>query len=86
VSVPHPETIPEIEELAIAFYRECTAARKAELISSQCRLMDRLATTGIRRRHPDASASELKLHLFTLRLDRAWMVEAYGWDPALHGR
>jgi hypothetical protein len=41
---------------------------------------------GIRSRHPDADDGEVRLRLAALRLDRALVVDAFGWDPVERGR
>ncbi len=57
-------------------------AARAQLADSLTRDCETLALAGIRIRHPDATAEELRLRLGALRLGRDLMIEAYGWDPA----
>jgi hypothetical protein len=39
---------------------------------------------GIRRRYPDADQREVFLRAVASRVSRELMIQAYGWDPALH--
>jgi hypothetical protein len=50
-------------------------------VESLTRDCEALGLAGIRIRHPEATADELRLRLGGLRLGRALMIEAYGWDP-----
>jgi hypothetical protein len=41
----------------------------------------RVAESGVRARHPEASEREIFLRSAALRLSRDLMIRAYGWDP-----
>jgi hypothetical protein len=76
------DTALDVHELIIARFRAMTPAAKAQLVNALTRDCETLALAGIRIRHPDATADELRLRLGGMRLGRNLMIEAYGWDPA----
>jgi hypothetical protein len=40
--------------------------------------------TGIRLRYPEADEREVFLRAVASRVSRELMIQAYGWDPAVH--
>jgi hypothetical protein len=76
-----PDTSYAAERFLFARLRELPAWRKIEMLCSLNRAARDLALTGLRRRHPHASESELRLRLAALRLDRETVIRACGWDP-----
>ncbi len=76
-----PDTSYEAEQIQIARLREMTMGERFELLRSVILLSDRLARTGIRMRHPDASEDEVAMRSVALRLDASVIREAHGWDP-----
>jgi hypothetical protein len=75
------DTALDVHELIIERFRAMSPAAKARMVESLTRDCEALGLAGIRIRHPEATADELRLRLGGLRLGRALMIEAYGWDP-----
>lgn len=69
------DTPPEVRALLIAGWRAMTPAKKAELVNAWSADLFELAKAGIRMRHPDASAEEIRSLLGEL---------LYTTLPALH--
>lgn len=55
----HMDTTPEAEAIQFAFYRSAPAWKKMQIMSDLNRSMRTLAMSGLRKRHPNASADEL---------------------------
>jgi len=84
VTEPQPfsrDTSPDVQRMLVARFRTMTTAEKAQLVDSLTRGCEALALAGIRMRHPDATAEELRLRLGALRMGRDLVLAVYGWDP-----
>lgn len=57
------DTPQEVRALLIAGWRAMSPAKKAELVNAWSADLFELAKAGIRMRHPDASAEEIRAHL-----------------------
>jgi hypothetical protein len=79
------DTSREIEQFLVERWRTMTPQDKLAQIDDACCGGDELARMGIRLRHPDADEREVRLRVAALRLERALMIDAFGWDPAAHG-
>jgi hypothetical protein len=79
------DTSPEAEAILVEGYRRMTPAQKMERVAALTRMVQELALSDIRRRHPHANERELHLRLASRWLDRETMVKAFGWDPAVQG-
>ena len=73
------------EKVLVGLYRAMTPSQKLHAIVELQKAADQLALAGIRRRHPDLSATEERLRLAALKYPRALMINAFGWDPETHG-
>ena len=49
-------------------------------------MINELARAETRRRDPAATPREIELRLASRTLDRDTMINAFGWDPDIHGR
>lgn len=80
------DTLAEIEEILLAGYRRMTPREKLRRVGELNAMVEAMAAAGIRERHGDGiPARELRLRLAALRLDRATMIAAFGWDPEVEG-
>jgi hypothetical protein len=59
--------------------------RKAEMLSASTRSACDLAMAGVRQRHPNASAAELRKRFAALVLGREASITLFGWDPEREG-
>jgi len=75
------DTSLDVHRMIVERWREMTPAAKAQLVNALTRDCETLALAGLRVRHPDATADELRLRVGGLRLGRDLMIEVYGWDP-----
>jgi hypothetical protein len=80
------DTPPEVEARLIERYRELGPAGRLEAALSLNAALDEVALAGIRARHGDGDPRAERLRLFSLRLDRDQMRNAFGWDPEREGR
>ena len=79
------DTCPEVEAMVLARWRLMTPADKLAEIDDLHRSVEEVAMMGIRLRHPEADDREVLVRLAALKYDRTLIVEAFGWDPAVHG-
>lgn len=91
-SAPEPphrrisDTDPEIERKLTEASRRLTPGERLMRVFELNRAAEVMALAGIRQRHgSDLSEREERLRLAALRLDRATMVEVFGWDPEVEG-
>lgn len=75
------DTSPAIEAAQLELYREMSVERKLELVEDANATGRILALTGLARRHPGASESELHLRLFHLIHGRELATKAWGPLP-----
>ena len=81
------DTAPEVRALQIEAYRRMTGVEKLQRVMDLNRAVESLALARIRKQYgSDLSAREQRLRLASLYLPRETMVEAFGWDPDVHGR
>ena len=71
------DTAPEIEEMQIEAWRRMTPGEKAALVTGLTQAVFDAALTGVRQRHPDASAREQFLRLAIITLGRELATKAY---------
>ena len=69
----------------IALWQRATPAQKLARVLSIGRSINELVRAHLRQQYPDASPREIELRLASRNLDRATMIEVFGWDPAAHG-
>jgi len=62
----HMDTTPEVEAIQFAFYRTAPTWKKLEIVSQLNRMARTLALSGLRERHPNATAEELRFQLAEL--------------------
>ena len=79
------DTPPAVERMLIEGYRQMSPAQKLERVAALNRALDQLARARIRAQYGDVSEREVRLRLGALRLDRRLMMDAFGWDPHVHG-
>ncbi len=79
------DTSEEADRFLMDAYRRMSIAEKARRISELNRTVERLAVTGIRARHPEATEREVRLRLAALRYGQEFVLEAFGWDPEREG-
>lgn len=79
------DTKPKIERMLMDAYRKMTPAEKMARVAQLSQACTDLALAGIRDRYPNADENEVRLRLGALRIDRALMIKAFGWDPEKEG-
>jgi hypothetical protein len=80
------DTPPAVERLLLDGYRRMAPREKLERVVALNRALEQLARARLRAQYgEDLSERELRLRLGALRLERRLMVDAFGWDPRLHG-
>jgi hypothetical protein len=62
----HMDTTPEVEAIQFAFYRTAPTWKKLEMMTDLNHSMRTLAMSGLRKRHPNATADELRYRLAEL--------------------
>jgi len=80
-----PDTNPKIERIQIKAYRKMSPQEKMLHVTQLSKACNDLALAGIHDRYPNADNNEIRLRLGALRIDRALMVKAFGWDPEKEG-
>ena len=55
------------------------------MIETLCEDVRLLSLAGVREGYPQASVREQKLRLGALTIERALMIEDFGWDPEREG-
>lgn len=76
------DTLPEAERVLIELLRKASPARKIALVLNANRTAQELALTGLRERHPEESAPQLRRRLAELWLGKELADKAYGPMPA----
>jgi hypothetical protein len=79
------DTSREVEEMVLARWRSMTPAEKLVEIDDLHRSVEDVVMMGIRMRHPEADDREVLIRFAALKYDRSLIIEAFGWDPAVHG-
>jgi len=81
----HPEeftdTDPRAMEVWLSLLRAKTTGERIMMAFELSEFAVKVAESGVRARHPDASEREIFLRSAALRLPRDLMIRAYGWDP-----
>ena len=77
-----PETSPEAERVLIELLRRAPAWRRLELASRMSGTARALSLAGLRARHPQASAEELRRRFADLQLGPELAAKVYGLPPA----
>jgi hypothetical protein len=62
------DTTPEAERVQFSIYARMSAPEKVDRIRALCRMANRLALEGLRRRHPGESEEALRRRLVAMRL------------------
>jgi len=73
-------------EVWLGLLRGKTPGERIEMVFELTDFALRMAESGVRVRHPDASEREVFLRSAALRLPRELMIRAYGWDPEQHAQ
>lgn len=60
----YPDTDPEAERVQMEIYRRMPPARKFELVEDAIQTSRELVLAGLRSRHPNAGASEIRRRFF----------------------
>lgn len=74
----HMDTSPEIEAIQFKFYRETPVWRKFEIAAQLHEMSRTLALSGLRRRHPNATDTELRYYLAEKLLGPELARQVYG--------
>jgi len=85
MSAPPEDTDPAVEHLIISGLRQMTGAQRLERMVALNELVCALAMADIRRRHPQATESELLVRLASRRIDPDILRRLCGWDVAREG-
>lgn len=75
-----PDTPPHIEKILIEGYRRMTLAERFHRVEELNRSLETLMCADIRRRHPNADETEVRLRLASRRIPPELMLRAFGWD------
>jgi hypothetical protein len=78
MSAYHTDTHPKMEALQIRLLRSASPARKMEMLAGLNASAKTLALSGLRRRYPQASESELRRRLAGLLLGEELARKFYG--------
>jgi hypothetical protein len=74
----HADTAPWAEALQLKFFREASPARKLEMAGDLTRGMLFLTESGLRSRHPQASAAEIRRRMADIMLGPELATKVYG--------
>ena len=80
-----PDTDEATERYLFERLRALPPWRKAEMLSASTAAACELALSGLRQRHPTASAGELRKRFAALVLGRDAAIALFGWDPDREG-
>lgn len=79
------DTSAEVAARQVEIWRSMTYAERAQVVEELNADVQRMAETGVRLRHPDATDREVFLRVAALRNGRDLSVAVYGWDPEREG-
>jgi hypothetical protein len=79
------DTRPEVFALLLEGYRRMTPAQKLARVADLSATSRQMAEARIRKEHPEAGDSEVRLRLGALVLGRQTMLRVFSWDPAKEG-
>ena len=68
--------------MLLAGYRRMTPRQKLARVADLSAASRCMAEARIRKQHPDADDSEVRLRVGSLVLGRETMMRVFGWDPA----
>ena len=77
------DTDPRAMEVWLRVLREKTPDERIAIAFDLTDFALRMAESGVRANHPQASEREIFLRCAALRIPRDLMIRAYGWDPEL---
>jgi hypothetical protein len=80
------DTSPAVERMMIELWRRATPEQKLARMFGMAQMINELARAEVQRRYPHASPREVDLRLASRTLDRQTMINAFDWDPDIHGR
>ncbi len=72
------DTRPEIEEIWIKMLRQCSPARKMQMVAELNETVRQLALSGLRSQYPEDSPARLKRRLADLILGEELALKVYG--------
>ncbi len=75
------DTDPRAMEVWLELLRGKTPGERIAMAFDLTDFALRMAESGVRLNHPEASEREIFLRAAALRLPRDLMIRAYGWDP-----
>jgi hypothetical protein len=78
------DTDPRAMEAWLEILRNKTPGERIDIAFNLTDFAIRMAESGVRARHPEASEREIFLRTTALRIPRDLMIRAYGWDPDEH--
>lgn len=80
--VEHPtlslDTDPAAEAVQLEIYRRMSTGRKIQLVFEASAMSRELALAGLRSRHPDAGAAEIRRRFLGLALGEELAIRVYG--------
>lgn len=79
------DTTADVEARQVALWRAMSPKERFDLVAALNDSCEQMAEAGVKLRHPEADADEVRLRMLALRLGRDLMVEVYGWDPDIEG-
>ena len=79
------DTSADVEARQVAHWRAMSPKERFDLVAALNDSCEQMAAAGVRLRHPNAGADEVRLRVLALRLGRDLMVEVYGWDAEVEG-
>jgi hypothetical protein len=71
--------------MMLELWRRATPDQKLARMFGMGHMINELARAETRSRHPNATPREIDLRLASRTLDRKTMLNAFGWDPDIHG-
>ncbi len=80
------DTPPDVEQMMLEMWRRATPDQKLARMFGMGHMINELARSETRGRYPTATPREIELRLASRTLDRQTMMNAFGWDPDIHGR
>jgi hypothetical protein len=80
------DTPPDVERMMLELWRRATPDQKLARMFGMGHMINELARAETLRRYPAATPREINLRLASRTFDRQTMLNAFGWDPDIHGR
>lgn len=74
------DTPPHIEEILIEGLRRMSAGEKLQRVFELNALLETLAMSDVRKRHPEADEYECRLRVASRRIPADLMLKAFGWN------